>query len=251
MSRKTALYLSSLLRKCTPFSAISQAKQCHAQILVHGFLSDVTLQTDLLFVYSRCGFLLDARQVFDRMVKRNMHSWNILIASYVDNSLNTDAIIVFNKFKEMGLQPDHYTLPPLFKASAGIGDTSLGKMFHGWVIRLGFEEHVIVGSSVLEFYVKCGIINDARRVFSNMSCKDSVVWNLMISGFGRAGFCSDAITCFREMLFNGSKMGSMTVPSILNVCGKQGDLMKGKEIHGHVVKSSTFSVDAAIRQFID
>lgn len=169
-----------------------------------------------------------------------------MIASYVDNSLYSDAITVFLEFQRKGLRPDHYTLPPLFKASTGVGDTSLGRTCHGLVIKLGYEEYVIVGSSVLECYVKCGATGEAKWVFDNMSFKDCVAWNLMISGFGKAGFYSDALNCFRGMLLNGVKMDSMTVPSVLNACGREGDLMKGKEVHGHVVKGFMFDVDAAI-----
>ncbi|KAF7834161.1 pentatricopeptide repeat-containing protein [Senna tora] len=248
MSQKATSYLSSLLRSCLPHSAISQAQQCHAQILLHALLPNVTLQTDLLLVYSRCGFLHHARQVFDKMLQRNMHSWNIMIASFVENSLYSDAITLFREFQMMGLRPDHYTLPPLFKASTGVADTSLGKTCHGLVIKLGYEGYVVLGSCVLEHYVKCGAMNEAKRVFSNMSFRDSVVWNLMISGFARGGFYSDALNCFKRMLLNGFKMDSMTVPSVLNACGREGDLRKGKEVHGHVVKLKgfMFDVDTAI-----
>ncbi|KAK9991281.1 hypothetical protein SO802_026266 [Lithocarpus litseifolius] len=246
MSYKAAFYLSSLLRNCVPLSAISQAKQTHAQILVLGFLSNVTLQTDLLLFYSKCGVLQDARQVFDKMSERNMYSWNIMLASYAQNSLFLDAMNVFHDFLKMGIRPDHYTMPPVFKSCVGIGDAFLGKMLHGWVVRLGFEEYVVVGSSVLDFYVKFGNLVDAKRVFSNMLFRDSAVWNSMISGFGRAGFYVDALNCFRSMLSEGVNMDSMTIPSILNACGREGDLMKGKEIHGQVVKSLIFDGDVAI-----
>ncbi|KAL6346121.1 hypothetical protein AAG906_025401 [Vitis piasezkii] len=242
----TASSLSCILRKCVPHSAISQAKQTHAQILVHGFIPNITLQTDLLLVYSKCGVLQDARKVFDKMVERNMHSWNILIASYAHNCFFYDALGVFDSFLKMGFRPDHFTLPPVFKACAGIGDSYLGKMLHSWVIRIGFEEYVVVGSSVLDFYAKCGDLVDAWRCFVNMSWRDSVVWNLMIVGLGKACFFRDALECFRDMLSEGVKMDSRTVPSILSVCGGEGDLMKGKEIHGQVVKNQIFGCDVAI-----
>ncbi|KAK9293167.1 hypothetical protein L1049_021155 [Liquidambar formosana] len=246
MSPITVVYLSSLLRNCVPRSAISPAKQTHAQLLVHGFLPNVTLQTDLLLVYSKSGFLQDARRVFDTMSERNMHSWNILIASYVQNSLYCDALSIFHWFLKMGFRPDHYTLPPVFKACAGIGDTFLGRMIHGWVIKLGFEEYVVVGSLALHFYAKCGNLVDAQRLFISMSWRDSIVWNSMISGFGRAGLFVDALNCFRGMLQEGVKVDSQTIPSILNACGGEGYLMKGKEIHGQVVKSPIFDKDVAI-----
>ncbi|KAJ9177800.1 hypothetical protein P3X46_012972 [Hevea brasiliensis] len=246
MSHKTIYHLSSQLRNCVLQYAICPAKQTHAQILVNNYLANVTLQTDLLLAYSKFVLLQDARKVFDRMFEKNMHSWNIMIFSYVQNSLFSDAICVFDKFLKMGFRPDHYTLPPLFKASVGMGDCYLGWMLHGWVIRLGFEGYVVVGSSVLDFYVKHGALVDAKRVFSNMLWKDSGVWNLMISGFGKNGFYAEALNLFRDMIAQGVKVDVLTIPSILNACGGGGDLMKVKEIHGQVVKSILFNEDVAI-----
>lgn len=246
MYRITAPSLSFLLRNCIPLSAISQAKQTHAQMLINGFLPNVTLQTDLLLVYCKCGLLKDGRQIFDKMIVRNMHTWNILIASCVSNSMFEKALTIFDDFMKTGLRPDHFTFPPVFKACAGLGDSSLGIKLHNLVVKLGFQDYVLVGSSILEFYIKNRNSTDAKKMFSDMSCKDSVVWTLMISGFGKAGAFVDALNCFRLMLGEGIKMDSQVIPSFLNACGKEGELMKGKEIHGQVVKSLVFNKDVAI-----
>ncbi|KAK9051539.1 hypothetical protein SSX86_028166 [Deinandra increscens subsp. villosa] len=237
--------LSSILRNCKPLAAFTHARQTHVQILIHDLSHNVTLQTDLLLAYSR-GFLPNARQVFDRMPERNMHSWNIMISAYVQNSLYHDALTVFDQFLNSGMKPDHYSFPPLLKACAGIGDVSLGVMLHGKVVKLGFESYVVVGSSVLDFYSKCGNLKDARMVFESLLFKDSVAWNSMISGFAKAGLHLEALICFRNMLGSKVKMDRMTIPTLLNVCGKLGDVTKGKEIHGQVVKNSVLNNDTAI-----
>ncbi|RZC90385.1 hypothetical protein C5167_011764, partial [Papaver somniferum] len=106
------------------------------------------------------------------------------------------------------LRPDHFTFPSIFKACAGIGDSCIRKVIHSWVIKLGFEDHVVVRSSLIDFYAKCENLIDANRPFGKMVVRDVVVWNSMIGGFARAG--------------------------------------KGKEIHGQVIKSLRFSRDIAI-----
>ncbi|XP_076932324.1 pentatricopeptide repeat-containing protein At3g53360, mitochondrial-like [Bidens hawaiensis] len=191
--------LSSILRNCNPRTVFTHARQTHVQILIHGLTHDVTLQTDLLLAYSR-GLLLNARQVFVRMPQRNMHSWNIMISAYVQNSMYHEAVNVFYEFLDSGMTPDHYSFPPLVKACAGINDVSLGVMLHGMVIKLGFGSHIVVGSSVLDFYSKCGKLNDARTVFEGLSWKDSVAWNSMISGFSKAGLHLEALSCLEICL---------------------------------------------------
>ncbi|KAK7259705.1 hypothetical protein RIF29_25318 [Crotalaria pallida] len=248
MSVKTVLNLSYLLRNHVPYFTVLQAKQCHAQTIVQGLLPNLKLENDLLLLYSRFSVYRNARNVFDKMRKRNMRSWNIMIALCTDNSMYKDVFTIFSELRSCGLRPDNYTLPPLFKAAIGVCNSGFGKIFHGFVIRLGYEGYVVVSSSALDFYVKCGAMHEARSVFSNMLYRDSVAWNLMISGFGKAGLYTEAIGCFREMvLLNGViKVDYMIVPSVLNACGKEGDLMKGKEVHGYVVKNFVFAADAPI-----
>ncbi|QHO40448.1 Pentatricopeptide repeat-containing protein [Arachis hypogaea] len=80
-----------------------------------------------------------------------------------------------------------------------------------------------------------------------MHCRDFVAWNLMISGFLRVGLYLRVIHCFRKMLLaNGGKMDSMSIPIVLIASGREGDLMKGKEVHGYVCKNSEFDVDAPV-----
>jgi len=161
MSRKL---LSSLLRTCKTHSTVSQ---CHAQTLLQSLLPNVILETDLLLAYTKLGLISHARKLFDKMPQRNMHSWNIMIASYTHNSMYFDALTVFEAFKRCGVLPDCYTLPPLFKIAIGIDECSLGWTCHGLVVKLGYEEIVVVNNSVLEFYVKCGTMSQALSVFSN------------------------------------------------------------------------------------
>ncbi|KAI5411111.1 pentatricopeptide repeat-containing protein At3g24000, mitochondrial [Lathyrus oleraceus] len=243
MSRK---FLSSLLRTCTSHSTTSQ---CHAQTLLQSLLPNVILETDLLLSYTKLGLVNHARKLFDRMPQRNMHSWNILIASYTHSSMYFDALTVFEAFKRSGSLPDRYTLPPLFKIAIGIGDSWFGWMCHCLVIKLGYGEVVVVTNSVLEFYVKCGTMSQALSVFNNHNApRDSVTWNLMISGFGRAGMYSDAVHCFREMLKHqdGIELDYMTLPSILSASGKEGDLLKVKEVHGFTVRNFGFDAHVPI-----
>ncbi|XP_027343761.1 pentatricopeptide repeat-containing protein At5g04780, mitochondrial-like [Abrus precatorius] len=243
---ETRKKLSFLLRSCV---AHSVALQCHAQSIVQGLLPNTTLETDLLLAYSKLGFLCDSRKMFDKMLDRkNKYSWNIMIASYAQRCVYFDALTIFREFKCYGLRPDHYTLPPLFKVSIGVDDDCIGNMCHGLVIRLGYEGYVVVANSMLEFYVKFGALPQACCVFSSMLCKDSVSWNLMISGYGRASLYSDAMCCFREMSsLNGMmRVDFMTLPSILNACGNKGDLLKVREVHGYVVRSFGFDADSAI-----
>ncbi|GJT44263.1 pentatricopeptide repeat-containing protein [Tanacetum coccineum] len=169
-----------------------------------------------------------------------------MISSYVRNSMHHDGLSVFGQLVRSGVKADHYTLPPVFKACGGINDVGVGVVLHGMVVKLGFERYVVVGSAVLDFYSKCGELSSAKMVFDGLSWKDLVSWNSMISGLAKSGLYLEASDIFREMIGSKVKMDEMTVPTLLSVCGKLGDVTKGKEVHGQVLKNAGLCDDIAI-----
>ena len=44
-----------------------------------------------------------------------------------------------------------------------------------------------VGSALIDMYVKCGYVLDARRVFEGMYKRNNVLWTTMIAGMHRMG----------------------------------------------------------------
>nr|CAD1842087.1 unnamed protein product [Ananas comosus var. bracteatus] len=123
---------------------------------------------------------------------------------------------------------------------------TLGMVLHCWVIHLGLEEHVVVQGSVLDMYAKCGCLDQALRVFESIPRRDTVIWNTMIAGFARAGCSLEALGLFRRLQWEGGAVDSMSIPSILNACSREGDLMKGKEVHGRVIRCVVFDWDVPV-----
>ncbi|OAY75091.1 Pentatricopeptide repeat-containing protein, chloroplastic [Ananas comosus] len=239
--------LTNLLRNCGGAAAELRAgMQAHAHAITCGLLPHATLETDLLLMYSRCSCMNYARRVFDRMPQRNMHSWNILFCGYARRSLFYTALSLFPRFLASGLLPDRFTFPPLLKSCGGVADSTLGMVLHCWVIHLGLEEHVVVQGSVLDMYAKCACLDQALRVFESIPRRDTVIWNTMIAGFARAGCSLEALGLFRRLQWEGGAVDSMSIPSILNACSREGDLMKGKEVHGRVIRCVVFDWDVPV-----
>ncbi|KAL0330389.1 UNVERIFIED_CONTAM: Pentatricopeptide repeat-containing protein [Sesamum radiatum] len=76
----------------------------------------------------------------------------------------------------------------------------------------------------------------ARRAFDEMSERDSVSWNSIISGYSRLGFASEAVEMFGEMREGGLEPDEMTLVSVLGACGDLGDLNLGIWIEDYVME---------------
>jgi pentatricopeptide repeat protein len=64
-------------------------------------------------------------------------------------------------------------------------DSVAGKTIHGHVWKNGFDSHVFVQTTLVEFYSSLGHLCDARKVFDEMFDRDVYAWTTMISAHVR------------------------------------------------------------------
>jgi pentatricopeptide repeat protein len=96
--------------------------------------------------------------------------------------------------------PDHYTYPLALKSCAASCDLRLGLQIRSALAKLRLDANQYVAPSVISMYARCGLPDDACRVFEEMRHRDVVSWNAMIAGYARAGLYGRAIGLFREFV---------------------------------------------------
>lgn len=78
--------------------------------------------------------------------------------------------------------------------------------------------HVCVGTALIEFYAKCGRLEDASILFKKMSERNVVTWNTMISIYDQNGQGEEALELFCNMRLAGLKPDRFTFATILTCC---------------------------------
>lgn len=80
---------------------------------------------------------------------------------------------------------------------------------------------------MLAGFVKCGNVEDAFGLFSEMPCRDVVSWNSMLACYAQCGKPNEALALFDQMRAVGVKPSEATVVSLLSACAHLGALDKG------------------------
>ena len=62
-------------------------------------------------------------------------------------------------------------------------DFEIGREVHSLVEQVGFWDNLSVRNAVVDMYVKCGRMDEARLVFEKMIDRDVVTWTTMIHSF--------------------------------------------------------------------
>ncbi|KAJ7541471.1 hypothetical protein O6H91_10G061300 [Diphasiastrum complanatum] len=234
-----------LLKACASIAALEHGKQLHAQIIKSGFASDVIVGSALVDMYAKCGCLEDAREVFDNIIERDLGLWNAVIAGYVQQGLQKEALALYEQMKQEGVQPDNATYVVLLKACARIGALERSKQLHCDIIRSGFESDVIVGTTLVDMYAKCGCIEDARNVFIKIDKRDVVSWTAMIAGYAQQGLGMEALGLYEQMKHEGMQPDNVTYVALLNACASSAALEQGKQLHSDIIRSG-FESDVTV-----
>eukprot|EP01018_Ginkgo_biloba_P026033 Gb_07043 [translate_table: standard] len=227
---------ASLLQACGSMQALSEGKQLHTQLLINGLEHNPFLGAKLVSMYALCGSLLDARLVFDKIPKRNVLLWNIMIREYANTGLSAEALSFYFQMRQAGIRPNKFTFPSVVKACAEISALQQGKEIHNHIIRNGFELDVFVGSALVDMYSKCGSIEDARHVFDKMSVRNAVSWTAMAVGYVQNGHPNEALRLFRQMQLEGLKPVLFSLVSVLLVCAQLAARQEGEQIHGYIIR---------------
>ncbi|XP_057841168.2 pentatricopeptide repeat-containing protein At4g02750 isoform X3 [Cryptomeria japonica] len=163
------------------------------------FARNPFFQNNLINMYAKCGNLMDARKLFDRMTERDIFSWNMIIAAYRKHGFPEEALQLFHQIKPSGVEADQFTFVSILPACAKMGAHEHGIIIHQRIIERGLLSNVVVASALIDMYAKCGSIQKACELFDKLPKRDAVSWNSMIAGYVQNGVLDQAVKLFKEM----------------------------------------------------
>lgn len=221
----------SLLKSCIYRKLIGPGKQIHARLCVSGYGFNFVTCKKLINLYCVCGSLIDARQMFDRIPKRDIFLWNVLIRAYAWNGPYDIAISLYYQMIEHGLAADKFTFPFVLKACSALAAIKPGREIHEHIRRSGLENNIFVGAALIDMYAKCGLVDSARDVFDKMQERDVVLWNSMVAAYLYNGRPEESLSLCREMCSFNIRPSEGTVVTTISTSADMAALPHGRQLH--------------------
>lgn len=221
-----------VLKACAYLFAMAEGQQIHAQLLKHGFESDVYVNNSLIHFYGSCGDLGFAQKIFDKMPLRTVVSWNAMIDALVLSGEFSASLELFREMQGF-FRPNAYTIQSVLGACAGLGSLSSGMWAHAYALRNSDIIEIddpLFKASLVEMYCKCGSLELAVQIFDGMLERNINSWNSMILGFAMHGQAHMALRYFSDMVTEHKLIpNSVTFVGVLSACNHRGMVDEGQK----------------------
>ncbi|KAF8411572.1 hypothetical protein HHK36_004127 [Tetracentron sinense] len=119
---------------------------------------------------------------------------------------------------------------------------------------------LIVHSSVHNGTSSCSVqkLSRIRLLIAMLKCQtgnsDSNVNSIFYELWSRNGFCGEALSVYKQMVYKGIRPDEFTYPSVLKACGERFDLGFGREVHRSIDASclqwSLFVQNALVSMYV-
>lgn len=190
--------------------------QLHASVIKNGFESTMFVCNSLISMYSKSGIVGDARAVFDSMENRDEVSWNGMVAGYLTNGCNLEALEMFYQMRLVGLRLTQVIFATVIKLCANLKELGFTRQLHCRVLKNGYGFEHNIRTALMVAYSKCNVMDDAFQLFSMMHGFQNVVsWTAMISGYIQNGGRTQAVNLFCKMNREGVRPNHFTYSTIL------------------------------------
>ncbi|XP_074315829.1 pentatricopeptide repeat-containing protein At1g08070, chloroplastic-like [Silene latifolia] len=273
-----------VLKCCSALFMYGLGKQVHTLIVKCGFESNCYVQTALMDLYSKssdlvsaklvfdgvldrdpimynclisgysnCGDVVAAKMLFDQMTERTLVSWNSMINCYARSGKLHEAMRMFELMQLENFQPNERSLATVLSVCANLGDLDTGLKLKKYIDDNNIWSNMIVSTALLEMFVKCGAVNEARQVFDRMKERDVITWGSMVVGYAQNGRPGEALELLEIMKRQQIKPNDVTLVSVLSACAKLGLVEIGEQIGNYIedggFDSSVFVATALLTMY--
>ncbi|XP_068651495.1 pentatricopeptide repeat-containing protein At4g02750-like [Aristolochia californica] len=170
-----------ILSACANLNAIKQGKEIHAYLIRKAFHCHLFVANSVLDMYIKCGQIENGKLIFDRMMNRDVASWNTMILGYgMQGELET-AVNLFDKMKVEGMDYDHVSYLAALSACSHGGMIERGKRYYGQMICQNIEPSQMHFACMVDLLGRAGLMEEAADFIRGLPIKpDANVWGALL-----------------------------------------------------------------------
>ncbi|XP_074280698.1 putative pentatricopeptide repeat-containing protein At5g52630 [Silene latifolia] len=176
------ILFSSMLRACAELTLLGFAKQVHAIFIKARFGSSLSVDNSLITLYSKCGCIDEAVNVFSSMLVRDLISWTSIIVGFAQNGLAMESIKFYERMLQSNIKPDFVTFIGLLFACSHAGLHEKGKYYFESMDKVyGIKPGLQHYACMIDLLGRSGKMAEIRDLLKEMEMQpDTSIWKAVL-----------------------------------------------------------------------
>ncbi|XXG45093.1 hypothetical protein AAC387_Pa02g0265 [Persea americana] len=214
---------SSILSACARVGALHHGECAHRLMMDRGIELNFILCSALIDMYSKCGRIRAAMEIFNAICRDNVCIWNSMITGLASHGLGLDAIAVFSRMEGENVSPDSITFVGILTACSHCGMVEKGRhYFDAMKSHYSIEPRLEHYGAMVDLLGRAGLLEEAYKMVETMPIKpDIVMWRALLSACRTHGKPELGELVIKQMEHSGS--GDYVLLSNIFSLGKRWD----------------------------
>ncbi|KAL5702177.1 hypothetical protein ACHQM5_027424 [Ranunculus cassubicifolius] len=181
-TRPNELTLVALIGACANLGAFSQGTWAHAYVWRNNLVLNHFVATALIGMYTKCGCLNLANQVFDQIPQKDTLCYNAMIGAYAIHGKSQQALSLFDMMRCEDVRPDDITLLVVMCACAHVGLVKNGcNIFNSMKEEYRIEPKLEHYGCLVDLLGRAGKLEEAEKTLQTMPMKpNAVLWRSLL-----------------------------------------------------------------------
>ncbi|KAK6148306.1 hypothetical protein DH2020_019218 [Rehmannia glutinosa] len=205
------------------------------------------LMTSLVDMYAKCGRVDTARDLFDIMSTRDVVAWSAMISGYSRSNRCKEALALFRDMQNANVEPNEVTMVSVLSSCAVLGALQTGEWVHSYIKKKNLKLTINLGTTLVDFYAKCGCVDRAIEVFEKMPSKNVWTWTALIQGLASNGQGKKALRYYNLMLQENVDPNDVTFIGVLCACNHAGLVDEGRSYFVSMIRD--FGIEPRIEHY--
>lgn len=215
-----------LLTGLTGQDAPTLGEQIYSLAVKSGLNYDISTLNALLNTCVKYLDFASAERMFKEAPVRDVVTYNTLIGAFAKSERPHRGIELLFSLLMEEILPNETTYVGVINCCANIRIPIYGEYIHAKVLRSSFQNDVLIGSALVDFYGKCSLLDSAHCCFDEIYEKNVVSWNSLIVAFSTRSHTTSA-NLLREMLSLAYCPDEFTFSAVL----KSSSIFEVQQVH--------------------
>jgi pentatricopeptide repeat protein len=173
----------SVISACANIRSLDKARWIHYFVGNHRFCKILSISNALIDMFSKCGSLELAFNMFNAMPQRNVITWTSMIAAFAMHGDGRSALNLFGQMKSEGIEPNGVTFLCLLYACGHAGLVDEGRsLFECMVREYRIEPRHEHYGCMVDLLGKSKLLQEAVDLIEAMHIRPNVaIWGSLLT----------------------------------------------------------------------